>query len=54
MAHRVAHLSDKAHFDRATLARLNSAVILGLIGSGLVACAAGAVVFDVGRLFAGW
>lgn len=48
------HLADKAHLDKATLARVNSAVMLALIGSGLAACAVGAIVFDVGRLFAAW
>ena len=54
MAHRMAHLADKAHFDRATLARVNSAFMLGVIGSGLVACAIGAFLYDVGRWFAVW
>jgi hypothetical protein len=39
------------HFaNRKTLARLNTAVMLVLLGSGLAACAIGAVIFDVGRL----
>jgi hypothetical protein len=49
------HLVDIAHLvDRHALARLNTAVILTLIGSGLTACALGALVYDVGRLFAIW
>jgi hypothetical protein len=50
----MAHFADKAHFDRETLARVNSAVLLGLIGSGLAICAVGAIVFDIGRLFSAW
>ena len=39
------------HFaNRKALDRLNTAVMLVLLGSGLAACAIGAVIFDVGRL----
>jgi len=54
MAHRLAHFADKAHFDKAHLERLNRAVVLGLIGFGLLACVLGAVGYDLyalGRLF---
>ena len=45
----------KAHlFDRRMLARLNAAIVLGLVGSGLAACAIGALVYDVGRWFSAW
>lgn len=45
----------RAHFlDRQTLARLNTAIMLGLVGSGLAACAIGAFVYDVGRWFSVW
>jgi len=50
----MAHLAQKTHFDRATLARVNSAVILGLIGGGLAACAVGAIIYDLERLFSAW
>jgi hypothetical protein len=51
----MAHLVGKLHFvDRHTLARLNTAIMLGLIGSGLAACIVGAFIYDVGRLFSGW
>ena len=50
----MAHLADKAHFDKHTLARLNSVILLSLIGSGMAACAIGAVVYDLGRLFSMW
>jgi hypothetical protein len=50
----MAHLADKAHFDKATLARVNTALMIGLIGSGLAACAIGALIYDLGRLVAIW
>jgi hypothetical protein len=59
----MAHLVDKAHcvghgvghgFDKHTLARLNTAIMLGSIGTGLAACVFGAVVYDVGHLFSAW
>jgi hypothetical protein len=57
MAHRkvhvdVAHPAEKAHTD--TLTRIQSAVIFGSIGSGLLACALGSFIFDLGRAFAAW
>jgi hypothetical protein len=57
MAHRkvhfdVAHPADKA--DSTTLTRIESVVIFGSIGSGLLACALGAFIFDIGRAFAAW
>jgi hypothetical protein len=50
------HLADKAHLhlDKATVAKVNSAVMLGVIGSGLAACAFGALIFDFGRMLAVW
>ena len=50
----MAYLAEKMHFDRRTLARVNSAVIFGLIGAGLAACAISAIVYDVERLFSAW
>ena len=51
----MAHLVDKAHcVDKHTLARVNTVLMLGMIGTGLAACAFGAIVFDVGRLFSAW
>ena len=57
MAHRkvqfdVAPVADKA--DTGTLTRIESMVIFGSIGSGLLACALGAFIFDIGRAFAAW
>jgi hypothetical protein len=54
MAHRIAHCADRAHFDKGTLTRIQSAVIFGSITSGLVACALGAFIYDVGRAVAAW
>ena len=45
---------ESAHFDRDMLARLNSVMLVGAIGSGLVACATGALIFDFGRLVGAW
>ena len=53
MAQRIARFADRAHLSR-TLTRIQSAVIFGSIGSGLLACALGSFIFDVGRAFAAW
>jgi hypothetical protein len=37
--------------ERHSLARVNTAVMLGLVGSGLAACMIGAIVYDISRLF---
>ena len=51
----MAHLVDKAHFvDKHMLARVNTALMLGLIGTGLATCVFGAAVYDIGHLFAAW
>jgi hypothetical protein len=50
----MAHLADKVHLDRTTLARVNSAVVFGLVSVGVLACAIGAITFDVVRLFSDW
>jgi hypothetical protein len=54
MAHFAWPSFDKAHFDRNTLDRVESAIMLGLIGSGLMACAIGAFIYDIGRWFSVW
>jgi hypothetical protein len=59
MAHRkvhvdVTHPAGKADFDTGTLTRIQSVVIFGSIGSGLLACALGSFIFDLGRAFAAW
>jgi hypothetical protein len=45
----MAHLIQKG-----TLLRANSAVLLALVGGGLVACAVGAVIYDIGRMVGAW
>ena len=54
MAHRMAHLAEKAHLDSGTLTRIQSALIFGSIGSGLLACALGAFIYDMWQVVAGW
>jgi hypothetical protein len=53
MAHFARLEFDKAHLVRA-VDRVESALLVGLIGAGLAACALGAVVYDFGRLFSAW
>ena len=50
----MAHLVDKVHVDKHTLARVNTILMLGLIGTGLAVCVLGAVVYDLGHLFSAW
>ena len=54
-ARAMAQLADK-HFetDRHLIARANGALLLTLVGGGLVACALGAAVYDIGRWMAAW
>jgi hypothetical protein len=53
MAHFAGLDFDKAHIVHA-LDRVESALVLGLIGAGLLACALGSVVYDFGRLGSAW
>lgn len=50
----MAHLAEKTHLDKETIARVNSALVFGLIGSGLAVCVFGAAIFDLGRMLAVW
>jgi hypothetical protein len=51
----MAHFCQRLHLpDKRTLGRVNSAIMYGLIGAGLVSCVFGATVYDVGRLFSAW
>ena len=53
----MAHLVDKAHFVDKHIAGPcghNTALMLGLIGTGLAVCVFGAVVYDLGHLFSAW
>lgn len=45
----MAHLVEKE-----TLVRANAAMVLTLVGGGLVACALGSVVFDIGQAIGAW
>jgi hypothetical protein len=54
MAHRIAHFADKAHLDKDTLARVNSVIMVVVIGGGLALCAIGAFVYDMGRMVSAW
>lgn len=45
----MAHLVEKR-----VLLRANSALLLTLVGGGLVACAGGALIFDIGRAIGAW
>jgi hypothetical protein len=45
----MSHLMEKQ-----TLLRANAAVVLTFVGGGLVACAVGAIVFDIGRAIGVW
>jgi hypothetical protein len=49
----MAHLADKLHVDKQKIDRVESAVLLSLIGSGLL-CVFGAAVYDIGRAFSVW
>ena len=54
MAHHLVHFAEKAHLDRAAVGRVNSAIVFGLVGAGLAACAFGAIAFDIVHLFGNW
>lgn len=50
----MAHFAAKLHVDKQKIDRVESAVLLSLIGSGLGLCVFGAVVYDLGRAFSVW
>jgi hypothetical protein len=51
----MAHFVHKLHGPgRETVDRVESAVVLGLIGSGLAACVIGAAIYDIGRAISIW
>jgi hypothetical protein len=45
----MAHLLQKH-----SLARINTALLLGMVWGGLALCAFGAIAYDLGRLFGRW
>jgi hypothetical protein len=51
MAHFAWSHFDKTHLVRDVLDRVESVIVISLIGAGLIACALGAVVYDFGRWF---
>ena len=50
----MAHFADKLHIDKQMIDRVESAVLLSLIGGGLALCVVGAAVYDIGRAFSIW
>ncbi len=50
----MAHFADKLHVDKQKIDRMESAVLLSLIGSDLTLCVLGAAVYDIGRAFSVW
>jgi hypothetical protein len=49
------HHFGKIHLvDKRSLDRVNSAILLSLVVSGLAVCGIGATVFDVGRWVSAW
>jgi hypothetical protein len=53
MAHFARPHFDRAHFVGA-LDRVETVIVLGLVGTGLLACALGASVYDLGSWFSAW
>jgi hypothetical protein len=49
----MARLAD-IHVDKQIIERVESIVLLSLIGGGLMICVLGASAYDFGRLFSGW
>ena len=50
----MAHFADKLHVDKQKIDRVELAVLLSLIGSGLGLSVLGAAVYDIGRAFSLW
>jgi hypothetical protein len=50
----MAHFAGKHHVDKQTIDRVESAVLLSLIGGGLTLSVLGAVVYDIGRALSFW
>ncbi|MFY9837943.1 MAG: hypothetical protein WAK55_16040 [Xanthobacteraceae bacterium] len=48
------HFADKIHIDKLKIDRVESVVLLSLIGGGLALCVFGAAVYDIGRVFSVW
>jgi len=50
----MAHFADKSHLNWQKIDRVESAVLLSLVGGGLVLCIFGAAAYDIGRAFSVW
>jgi len=50
----MAHFAANLHVDKQKIDRVESAVLLSLIGSGLGLSVLGAAVYDIGRTFSLW
>jgi hypothetical protein len=50
----MAHFADKLRIDKQKIDRVESVVLLSLIGGGLALCVLGAAVYDIGRVFSVW
>jgi len=50
----MAHFAEKFHVDKQKIERVESAVLLSLIGGGLILCVLGSAVYDIGRVFSVW
>jgi len=50
----MAQFADKLHIDKRKIDRVESAVLLSFIGSGLALCVLGTAVYDIGRAFSVW
>lgn len=48
------HLAEKLHIDKQKIDRVESVVLLSLIGGGLAFCVLGAAAYDIGRAFSVW
>ena len=50
----MAHFTDKLHIDKQKIDRVESVVLLSLIGAGLALCVFGAAVYNIGRALSAW
>ena len=50
----MAHFADKLHVDKQSIDRVETAVLLSLIGGGLAFCVLGSAIYDIGRVFSVW
>jgi hypothetical protein len=50
----MAHFAEHLHVDWQKLDRLESVVLLSLVGGGLALCVLGAAAYDIGRALSVW